>query len=163
MAIESKEHLAGFIDHTLLKASAIEGDIRRLCAEAVEYGFCSVCVLGRWVSLAADILKGSGVKVDGVAGFPFGADTTKIKVADAEEVIRCGADEVDMVADLSAVMEGDSRYLANEFGAVLTVCRSMRPVVVLKVIIESAALDREQKHKLDVTAQHDSGVGALTD
>ena len=156
MVIESKEQLSGCIDHTLLRASATEADIRKHCAEAVEYGFYSVCVLGRWVSLAADMLSGTAVKIDGVAGFPFGADTTKIKVADAEEVIMCGADEVDMVADLAAVMEGNQRYLANEFRAVLDVCRSMRPAVVLKVIIESAALSEEQIRFVCGTA---SGAG----
>jgi len=76
---------------------------------------------------------------------PLGADTTKIKVAQAKEVIFAGADEIDMVADLAAIIQGDSRYLLGQLQAVLKVCRSMRPAVVLKVIIESAALTREQK------------------
>jgi len=76
---------------------------------------------------------------------PLGADSTKIKVAQAREAIFAGADEIDMVADLAAIIEGDSRYLFAELQAVLGVCRSMRPPVVLKVIIESAALNNEQK------------------
>jgi len=141
---ETDKELAGLIDHTLLNATATESQIRQHCLQAVEYGFHSVCVLGRWIPLAADILHATGVKVDGVAGFPFGADSTKIKVADAKEVIMAGADEVDMVADLAAVIEGDRKYLVNDLTAVLKVCRSMRPKVILKVIIESAALTAEQ-------------------
>jgi len=142
---ETKAELAKYIDHTFLDAMATEKDIRRVCDEAVEYGFWSVCVLPRWTPLAADILHGKGVKVDGVAGFPFGGDSTKIKAAQAEDVIMAGADEVDMVADLASIIEGDRRYFAGELKAVLKVCRSMRPAVTMKVIIESAALTREQK------------------
>jgi deoxyribose-phosphate aldolase len=142
---ETKVELAKYIDHTFLSATATQKDIRRVCDEAVKYGFWSVCVLPRWIPVAADILHGEGVKVDGVAGFPFGGDSTKIKAAQAEDVIMAGADEVDMVADLTAIMEGDRRYFASELKAVLKVCRSIRPAVPLKVIIESAALTREQK------------------
>lgn len=144
MIPRTKRELAGYIDHTLLGATVVEGDIRKHCEEAVEYGFHSVCVLGRWVSLAADILGGTGVKVDAVAGFPFGADTRGIKVVDAEAMIRAGADEIDMVADLASVIGGDRGYLVREFNSMLKVCRSMRPSVILKVIIESAALTAEQ-------------------
>ena len=140
----NRKELAGFIDHTLLSATAVRADIQRHCAQAIEYGFCSVCVLPRWVSLAADILHGTAVKVDSVAGFPYGTDSAKIKAADAKEVIMAGADEVDMVADLASVIEGDGKYLTADLKAVLKVCRSMRPAVTLKVIIESAALTDEQ-------------------
>ena len=144
MIPKTKKELAGFIDHTLLSATATRADIEKHCAEAVEYGFYSVCVLGRWVSLASDILHQTPVKVDGVAGFPFGADTTAIKIADAKEVIMAGADEVDMVADLASVIEGDRRYLIRDISGVLKACRSMKSPVLLKVIIESAALTNEQ-------------------
>ena len=144
MIPKTKAELASYFDHTLLIATATKADIQRHCAEAVKYGFHSVCVLPKWTSLAADILHGTGVKVDGVAGFPFGTDSAKIKAADAKEVIMAGADEVDMVADLASIIEGDRNYLANELKAVLKVCRSMRPQVILKVIIESAALTDEQ-------------------
>ena len=145
MIPETKAELAKYIDHTFLIATATEPDIRRVCDEAVKYGFWSVCFLPRWIPVAADILHGKGVKVDGVAGFPFGGDSTKIKAAQAEDVIMAGADEVDIVADLASIVEGDRRYFAGELKAVLEVCRSMRPAVPLKVIIESAALTREQK------------------
>ncbi len=76
---------------------------------------------------------------------PLGAETTKIKVAQAKETIFAGADEIDMVADLASIIAGDTRYLQGQIQAVLKVCRSMRPAVLLKVIIESAALSRDQK------------------
>jgi deoxyribose-phosphate aldolase len=142
--VEEKD-LAGCIDHTLLKATATSEQIKQLCNEAKEYGFCAVSVNPRWVSLAAEQLHGSKVKVGGVVSLPLGADSTKIKVAQAKEVIFAGADEVDMVADLAAIIEGDSKYLSRQLQSVLEVCRSMRPAVLLKVIIESAALTREQK------------------
>lgn len=143
-AITEKE-LAGRIDHTLLKAEATQEQIVRLCDEAKEYGFCAVCVNGRWVSLAADRLEGTPVKVAAVAGFPLGADTTDIKVMQTREAIRNGADEIDMVADLAAIIENDASYLLHQLQAVRQACRSMRPAVSLKVIIESAALTVEQK------------------
>ncbi len=140
-----ERNVAGRIDHTLLKAEATREQILRLCDEAREYSFCAVCVNGRWVSPAADRLEGSSVKVAAVAGFPLGADTTEIKAAQAREAVRNGADEIDMVADLAAIIENDASYLLHQFHAVRQACQSMRPAAVLKVIIESAALTREQK------------------
>ncbi len=137
--------LVGCIDQTLLESTATEGQVRELCREARAYGFHAVCVNGRWLSLVAELLNGLKVKVDGVVSLPFGADTTKIKVAQAKDAIFAGADEIDMVADLASIVEGDARYLRYELQAMLKVCRSMRPAVLLKVIIESAALNREQK------------------
>ena len=145
MNIQTKQQLAATIEHTLLAATATESDIRKLCDEAKAAGFCGVCINPRWVSLAADILAGSQVKIVSVAGFPLGADLTKIKVAQAKEVIFAGADEVDMVVDLAAVMAADERYVASELMQVLKVCRIMKPPVALKVIIEAAALTEEQK------------------
>jgi len=141
----SDKKLAGCIEHTLLGATATEEQIEQLCEQAINYGFYSVCVNTRWVTLAADKLHGSNVKVCSVISFPLGADSTKSKVAAASDAIFAGADELDMVADLAAIIEGNSRYLLGQFQAVLKVCRAMRPGVVLKVIIESAALSWEQK------------------
>jgi len=141
----SDKELAHYIDHTLISATATREQVKQLCQEAKDYGFHTVSVNGRWVALAAELLAGSKVAVGGVVSLPLGADTTKIKLAQAKEVIFAGADEIDMVADLAAIIEGDSSYLLNQLQAVLKVCRSMRPIVLLKVIIESAALTREQK------------------
>ena len=145
MAIIDEKRLAGVIDHTLLSATATSKQIKQLCEEAKSYGFHTVCVNGRWISLAADLLAGSKVAVGGVVSLPLGANTTKAKVAQAKDAIFAGADEIDMVADLAAIIEGDTKYLVDQFSAVLKVCRSMRPAVTLKVIIESAALNRDQK------------------
>jgi len=139
------EKLAAHIDHTLLKANATSDDIKRLCVEAVEYGFCAVSINNRWISLAADILADSKVKVGAVVSLPLGGDTTQIKVASAKQAVMDGADEVDMVADLAAIIENDERYLVKQLTDVLDVCRAMKPAVTLKVIIESAALIDEQK------------------
>lgn len=139
------DEMARRIDHTLLKAEATREQILQLCDEAMRYGFCAVCVNGRWVSTAAERLHGSGVHVASVVGFPLGADTTKAKVAQTKEAIHDGADEIDMVADLAAIVEGDTRYLLRQLQAVWNACRAMRPPVLLKVIIESAALTTEQK------------------
>ncbi len=102
-----EKELAGCIDHTLLSATATSGQIKQLCEEAKSYGFAAVSINPRWVGLAAEQLHGSGVKVGGVVSLPFGADLTKIKVAQAKECIFAGADEIDMVADLAAIIEGD--------------------------------------------------------
>jgi deoxyribose-phosphate aldolase len=144
MTIQNKEQLAKYFDHTLLDCMATEADIRRHCQEAVDYGFYAVCVQPRWVALCADVLQGTGVKVVSVAGFPYGTNLSKVKAYEAEAVIMDGADEVDMVADLASVIAGDSNYLRADFEAVLAVCRSMRPQVPLKVIVESAGLNEEQ-------------------
>jgi deoxyribose-phosphate aldolase len=137
--------LAGRIDHTLLKPEATSEQIRRLCEEAKQYGFCAVTINPRWMALAADLLHGSNVAIGGVVSLPSGADFTRIKVAQTREAIIAGADEIDMVADLAAIIEGDERYLSRQLEAVRKICHSMRPVVLLKVIIESAALTSEQK------------------
>ena len=144
MTPTTKNELAKYFDHTLLSATAIEADIRRHCDEAVRYGFYAVCVQPRWVGLCADLLHGTGVKVVSVAGFPFGTETAKIKAYQIEALIRDGADEVDIVADLASVITGDTGSLRREFAAAMKACRIMRPIVPLKVIVEAAALTEEQ-------------------
>jgi len=140
-----ERQLAGAIDHSLLVPTATREDIERLCDEAMEFGFYAICVNSRWISIAADRLHHSGVKVATVVGFPLGAESTQIKVAQAKDAIFEGADEIDMVADLAALVEGDSKYLLGQLRSVVKVCKAMRPPVVLKVIIESAALTTDQK------------------
>jgi len=137
--------IARYLDHTLLKAEATREEILRLCDEAVSYGFHAVCVNGRWLPLVAERLHGTAVHVGGVVSLPLGADTTRIKVAQAREAVQAGADEIDMVADLAAIIEADAGYLLHQFQSVVGVCRSLRPPVLLKVIIESAALTHDQK------------------
>lgn len=149
----TKKQLAKYFDHTLLDSVAVGDDIRTLCQQAAGYGFYSACVQPRWVELCADILHGTDVKVVSVAGFPFGTDSAKIKAQQTREVIMTGADEVDMVADLAAIVSGDETYLRRDMQAVLDVCRSMKPVVVLKVIIEAQALTSDQIRFVCAVAQ----------
>lgn len=144
MIPQTASELARYFDHTLLSASATTGDIQRLCDEAAKFHFATVCVNPRWIPLASDLLSGKGVGVCSVVGFPLGAELPRIKAIEAETAIMAGADEIDMVADLSAIFEGDTDRLSQEMAAVLKVCRSMRPAVPLKVIIESAALSETQ-------------------
>ncbi|MBN2182711.1 MAG: deoxyribose-phosphate aldolase [Sedimentisphaerales bacterium] len=153
----SPEQLAGSIEHTLLSATATREQIKQLCREAKTHGFHSVCVNGRWIWWAAEMLVGSKVAVGSVVSLPLGADSTKIKVAQAKDAIFAGADEIDMVADLAAVIDGDAEYLTDQLSKVLKVCRAMKPPVVLKVIIESAALNVEQK-KFACRIAQDVGV-----
>jgi deoxyribose-phosphate aldolase len=150
---QTKEQLAKYFDHTLLDSLATRDDIKRHCDQTLQYGFYSACVQPRWVSLCADILHGTEAKVVSVAGFPFGTDSPKIKALQAKEVIMAGADEVDMVADLAAVVEGDIQRLQDDIGSVLSVCRSMKPQVTLKVIIEASALNEDQIRFVCQTAQ----------
>ncbi len=144
MSIDDRQ-MASVIDHTLLVPTATSEQIEALCDEAAEYSFHAVCLNSRWVSLAADRLHSSGVKVACVVGFPLGAESTQAKVSQTKDAIFEGADEIDMVADLAALVEGDSKYLLGQLRSVVKVCKAMRPPVLLKLIIESAALTADQK------------------
>lgn len=136
--------LSSYIDHTLLSPTATAEDIKTHCQQAIDHNFHTVCVQPRWVSLAADIVHGSGVKVDAVVGFPFGVELANIKAAQAKQMLTDGADEIDMVADLAAIIESDAEYLYNDIKTVSDVCNSMRPPLTLKVIIEATALTDDQ-------------------
>ena len=133
--------LAGIIDHTNLQPDASESDIRRLCAEARQYRFASVCVNPCSVRLAAKELEGSGVKVCAVCGFPLGANTTETKVFEAEKAFEDGASEIDMVINVGKLKEGNDGYVLNEIKAVTEAV----PQAVVKVIIETCLLTREEK------------------
>lgn len=150
----NRQELAKYFDHTLLDPMAVASDIRRICDDAMEYGFYAVCVHPRWVAFAADIVRTSGVKVVSVAGFPFGTNLIRSTADEAKAAIMEGADEIDIVADLASVTSGDSAYLSRQFAQTLSVCRSMRPHVVLKVIIEAAALTGEQVRFVSEIAQN---------
>jgi len=130
-----------YIDHTNLKPTAARADIEKLCAEAKQYQFASVCVNPCNVPLCRQLLAGSGVAVCTVIGFPLGANTTDIKVAEAEKAIEDGADELDMVINSAALIDGKNDYVCDEIKA-LVGCAGGR---VVKVIIETGLLDDEQK------------------
>jgi deoxyribose-phosphate aldolase len=145
--------IAKLIDHTLLKADATNADIARLCAEARQHQFCSVCVTPYNVRQAAGLLRGSGVNVCTVAGFPLGASMTEVKVHETLCAIRDGADEVDMVLNLGALKNGDDDIVRNDIRAVADVCHDKQ--VICKVILENCLLtDAEKKRasELCVTA-----------
>ncbi|MBQ0054712.1 MAG: deoxyribose-phosphate aldolase [Synergistaceae bacterium] len=133
--------LAGIIDHTNLQPDASESDIRQLCAEARQYRFASVCVNPCSVRLAAKELEGSGVEVCAVCGFPLGANTTETKVFEAERAFKDGASEIDMVINVGKLKEGNDGYVLNEIKAVVEAV----PQAVVKVIIETCLLSREEK------------------
>ena len=111
----SLDQFAGCIEHTLLSATATKEQIKQLCRQAKIYGFHSVCINGRWIPWAAEMLLGSNVAVGSVVSLPLGADSTKTKAAQAKDAIFAGADEIDMVADLAAIIAGDAKYLSEQF------------------------------------------------
>lgn len=135
--------IAGLIDHTVLKPEATRAEIVKLCAEARKYSFASVCVNPYWVPLVASELAASPVKVCTVVGFPLGATTTTSKVLEAEEAIRCGATEIDMVLNVGALRSADLDTVRRDIQAVAAVCH--RGGAILKVILETALLDDNQK------------------
>lgn len=134
-------NLAKYIDHTVLKAVATKQDVEKLCAEAAQYGFASVCVNPCWVSLCADLLKDSGVKVCTVIGFPLGANETATKAFEAALAVKNGADEVDMVINIGALKSGLLEVVKNDIAAV----REASAGKTLKVIIETSYLTDEEK------------------
>ncbi len=134
-------NIAKYIDHTILKAFATKQDIEKLCAEAKEYNFASVCVNPVWVSYAAQLLKGSGVDVCTVIGFPLGANDSAIKAQEAALAVKQGAGEVDMVINIGALKGGDLSAVKADIAAV----RAASKGVVLKVIIETSYLTDEEK------------------
>ena len=134
-------NLASYIDHTLLKPTATKADILKLCDEAEQYHFASVCVNPCWVSLCAETLKGTGVNVCTVIGFPLGANTSEVKAAEAALAIKQGATEVDMVINIGALKEGNTDYVYQDILAV----RKASEGKILKVIIETSYLTDEEK------------------
>jgi deoxyribose-phosphate aldolase len=135
--------LAQYIDHTLLKPQASRQGILDLCAEAAEAKVKSVCVNPVWVSTVHEALAGSGVLTCAVAGFPLGATTTAVKVAEAAGAVADGADEVDMVIDIAAALAGDRARLVADIGAVADAVHEGG--AILKVIIETCLLDDTAK------------------
>lgn len=130
------------IDHTLLKQDATSEEIKKLCKEALEYNFASVCVNPTNVELAAKILNGSLVKVCTVIGFPLGANTTKIKVLEAKDAIENGATEVDMVINIGRLKDKDYDYVKKDIEAVVN---EVKGKALIKVIIETCLLADEEK------------------
>lgn len=136
-------NIASYIDHTLLKPDASREDVQRLCAEAVEYGFKSVCVNPVWVKTAVQALKGSQVLCCAVVGFPLGATPTDVKVFEARGAVEDGAAEIDMVINIASARADDKDALVEDIAAVAAAVHDGE--AILKVIIETALLTDEQK------------------
>ncbi|KAA0549360.1 deoxyribose-phosphate aldolase [Bacillus sp. BGMRC 2118] len=147
--------VAKMIDHTLLKADATLSEIEKLCAEAREYNFASVCVNPTWVKTAAEQLKGSGVDTCTVIGFPLGATTSATKAFETTNAIENGATEVDMVINIGALKDKKDDVVEADIRAVVEAAKGK---ALVKVIIETALLTEEEKVracKLSVSAGAD--------
>jgi len=129
-----------YMDSTLLRSSATQEEIEKLCSDAKEYSFATVCVNPCYVSLANELLKDSDVKVCTVIGFPLGSNTTKIKVEEAKDAIKNGADELDMVINVGVLKDKNYDYIKNE----IIELRKATENKVLKVIVETCYLDEDE-------------------
>ena len=141
----TKEQLAKFIDHTLLKPDTTRNSIIQLCDEAKKYRFYSVCVNPSYVSLASRILKGTDVKICSVIGFPLGASTSKVKALEAENAINNGASEIDMVINIGALKSHNFELIKKELSEVVKSIRNHHKNIIIKVIIETGLLTKEEK------------------
>lgn len=141
----TKDELAKYIDHTLLKATATFEDIKILCLEAIQYGFYAVCVSPCYVKHAAKLLRDTDIKVCTTVGFPLGAVTTATKVAEAVEAVKAGASEVDMVMNLGLLKSGDYYGVQEDISEVVKAVRAHNSSGTVKVILEMALLDENEK------------------
>ncbi len=142
-AAEVPSDLAGLIDHTLLRPDAMPADIDKLCQEAREHHFATVCVNPIWVRRAAAALRGSGVGVAAVVGFPLGANLPETKAAEARRALRDGAREIDMVINIGALKAGDHALVQRDIRGVVEACREAG--AACKVILETALLTDDEK------------------
>lgn len=142
-AAEVPADLHKYIDHTLLKPEATEADVDRICDEAVEFQFASVMINPSWVKHAARRLKGTGVPVGTVVGFPLGAHTPEVKAMEARQALRDGAAEVDMVINIGALKSGQYDVVRKDIARVSDAAREKGAVT--KVILETSLLTDEEK------------------
>ena len=131
-----------YIDHTILKPTTLLSDIEKLCNEAKEYQFVAVCVPPNFVKKAKSFLEGTSVKVATVIGFPFGYSAVESKIAEIVLAMVDGADELDVVINISAIKNGDWVYLANEINHIMPVVKSKNKTI--KIIIESGVLTNDE-------------------
>ena len=143
---------ASLIDHTLLKPEATESDIKKLCEEAAQFGFASVCVNPGWVKRAAEFLKGTDVPVCTVIGFPLGATLPDVKAYEARRSIFNGAREVDMVINIGALKSGDDCLVEDDIRAVTEAAHENH--ILCKVIIETALLTDDEKVRACLAAKN---------
>jgi deoxyribose-phosphate aldolase len=131
-----------YIDHTILKPTCLVADIQKLCDEAKQYQFAAVCVPPNFVKLAKELVNGTAVQVATVIGFPFGYSATEAKIAEIILAMVDGADELDVVANISAIKNGDWMAIADEINHIMPIVRSKGKKI--KVIIESGVLTDEE-------------------
>jgi deoxyribose-phosphate aldolase len=137
-----KVQIASFIDHTLLKADANGAAIEKLCGEAAEFGFFSVCVNGVWVPACKDLLQGTNVKISVVCGFPLGANAPEAKAFEAARAVEQGANEIDMVLQIGQLLEGRHAEVEEDIRKVV---KAVEGGAIVKVIFETGFLNDEQK------------------
>lgn len=135
-------NMAKYIDHTILNADATEKDIQRICIEAKEYNFKTVCINPGWVDYAAHLLKGTDVGITTVIGFPLGANTSEIKAAEAKQAVEKGVSDVDMVINIGALKNEDYTTVLNDIKAVVD---AVDGKAIVKVIIETSLLNKTEK------------------
>ena len=137
------QNYAAMIDHTLLKADATRDQIEKVCTEAKQYVFASVCVNPTWVKYSAELLAGTDVKVCTVIGFPLGASTSAVKAFETKDAIANGAGEIDMVINIGALKNGEFDVVRDDIKAVVDAANG----TLVKVIIETCLLTNEEKVK----------------
>lgn len=142
--VSSSSDLASMIDHTLLKPEATAADIKKVCAEAIEYKFKSVCINTHYVTLVSRLLAGTKVETCCVVGFPLGASSTRAKVDETYDALKNGANEIDMVINIGALKSGDWNTVKRDIEGVTNAAKNR---ALVKVILETSLLNDEEKIK----------------
>lgn len=140
------ENFNKIFDHTILKPSTTEEQLKKVCDDAIKYGFCSVAVNTGMVKKCAEFLNDSGVLVDAAVGFPLGITTVEVKAFETEQAIENGADEIDYVINIGKIKQGDTDYIRREMKTITDICR--KHGVTSKVIFENCYLTDEEKTEL---------------
>src|SRR5580692_846513 len=150
--VELEAGFAGLIDHTLLKPDASRDEIKKLCQEAAKFSFASVCINPWYVPLAAELLRGTKVKVCTVVGFPLGATLPQVKIYEAEQAIKLGAQEIDMVENIGALKSGRDEVVEQDIRGVVEACH--RSGAICKVILETTLLTNDEKIRASIAAKN---------
>lgn len=140
------EKLAGYFDHTQLRAYAVNRDFEKLCGESRRYGFAMVAINPAPVKLCKELLQGTKVHVGAAIGFPLGQTTIEDKVAEAENAIKNGADEIDYVINITQLKEKNYSYIEREMAGIVTLCSKKN--VISKVIFENCYLEQQEKEEM---------------
>lgn len=142
--VSNNNDIAAIIDHTLLKPEATEADIKKVCAEAIEYNFKSVCINTHYVTLVSRLLAGTKVVTCCVVGFPLGASSTRAKIDETYDALKNGANEIDMVINIGALKSGDWNTVKRDIEGVTNAAKGR---ALVKVILETSLLNDEEKIK----------------